>query len=96
LPFVDEEARADVSSVDDVEGIDHVVEADQGGRLDEFISGDPACIEVATGIQEPAAGRGGLGLDLIQVLAQFLAERHREVLQGTIADNLRRDRGTRS
>jgi hypothetical protein len=65
--FVNKETGTDVRSVDDVEGVDDLVEAQQGGGLDEFGVGDRAVIEVSASIQEPAAGRGGLGVYLLQV-----------------------------
>ena len=81
MPFVDEEASGHVGPVDDVEGVDDVVEAEQGRRLNKFGVGDPARVEVSAGIQEAAARRRRLSIDLLDVSAQLMTEWDSEVLQ---------------
>ena len=66
LSFVDEEPGVDVGAVDFVEGVDDVVEAEQGGGRDEFVVADRARVEVAARSQQPTARRGGLGFDLLR------------------------------
>ena len=80
--LVEEESGGDVLAVDDVEGVDDVVEAVLGGGAEQLVSLYLAAVEGSAGFEERAGARGDLFVGFIEVLAYVARERHCEVVEG--------------
>lgn len=67
-------------AVDDVESIEHIIEAQSRGRADQLVMADLALIVLAAGCKETAAAAGPLLVRLLQMLTDVFRKWPRELL----------------